>query len=721
MSMGERVDVTVDDIIGNMRAYLPEFDEESIRKADRMSEVAHQSQSRLSGDPYIIHPRNVALLLTELKMDAASVVAGLLHDVVEDTSVSEEVVEQEFGEEVKFLVQGVTKLGQIELATSQETQMENLRRMLLATAKDLRVMVIKFCDRLHNMRTLKYLPLEKQVAISRSTMDIYAPLAHRMGMGRLKWELEDLSFSFLEPEAYRDIREKIDQKRADRVRFVNQIIDNIRSRLAEENIPGEVMGRAKHFHSIFMKMQRDNKQFEEIYDLIAIRILTHTTADCYAVLGAVHSLYPHVDGRVKDYISTPKQNGYRSIHTTVMGPRGRNIEVQIRTYEMHRVAEEGIAAHWRYKEDRSDRKLGPDAKWLQELSSWIRETKDPEEFMESLKTNVFEDEIFIYTPKGDLIRLPRGATAIDFAYKIHTDLGNTCVGAKVGGKFIPLSRPLESGMMVEIVKARNTHPSPDWLTICKTPRAKSKIRKYLLDSRREELLAIGKNILNKEISRTGRVPSKVYASERMQRIIHSLGLDDLDNLFVQIGFGRVSTRQVLSRLLRKEPKARRPHTEAGPSNLLNVREVDGVLYRRAKCCNPVPGERIVGIVTKHRGISIHKASCRAILNFRDEERKMDLFWDTSKGERHTVEIHVEAKDRERLLADLSSKISSTGTNILGCRTVSQKTKTARLDFTIEVMDIDHLNTVINRLIDIEGVQSVFRRRRQPVGGKTQKK
>lgn len=703
--------VTVDEIIQRMKTYLPQVDEELVRRADHYAEQSHQGQRRLSGELYVMHPRNVALILTTLEMDTASIAAGLLHDVLEDTKTTEKQLESLFGTEITFLVNGVTKLGQIDLATTQEEQMENLRRMLLATAKDLRVVIIKFCDRLHNMRTLRFLPREKQLSISHSTMDIYAPLAHRMGMGRLKWELEDLAFSFLEPEAYKEIKRQVSEKRAEREQYIAKILEKINHRLKEENIPAEVQGRVKHFYSIYRKMKRDNKNFEDIFDLMAIRILTENDSLCYAILGAVHSLYPQVEGRFKDYISVPKTNGYRSLHTTVLGPRGKLIEVQIRSYEMHQVAEEGIAAHWRYKEGRNRRRLGPDAKWLQELSTWLKDTKDPVEFMESLKTDVFGDEIFVYTPKGDIIRLPRGSTPIDFAYKIHTDLGHTCVGAKVGGRFIPLSRPLATGDVVEIVISRNTHPSPDWLSVCKTSRAKSKIRKYLLETRHDELLSIGRNLLNKEITRVGLVPSQVYVSERMQRIVASLGLETLDQLFIHVGFGRIATRQVIARLIRQEARQKKPLSEAGPSNLINVREVDDYLHRRAKCCNPVPGEAIVGIVTRNRGISIHKASCPSIVNFPDNERKMPLYWDTSQGDRYTVEINVLAKDRERLLADCSSKISSAGTNIIGCTTGPIRDQTARLNFTIEVLDIDHLNTVINRLIDIDGVKSVTRRLR----------
>lgn len=705
------VGVTIDDIIHAMSGYTRNLDEALLRAADAFAERSHANQVRLSGNPYMVHPRNVALILTELEMDHASIIAGLLHDVLEDTPAEAEQIEKQFGPEILFLVQGVTKLGRIPLASREETQMENIRRMLVATAKDMRVVIIKLCDRLHNMRTLRYLPLEKQLEISKSTMEIFAPLAHRMGIGRLKWELEDLAFSYLDPDNYRFIKRSVAEKRIEREGFIDTVIKSINSRLEEENILATVEGRVKHFFSIFRKMQRDNKPFEEIFDLAAVRILTDTQAHCYGILGVVHSIYPQVEGRFKDYISVPKANGYRSLHTTVLGPKGRLIEVQIRTHEMHRIAQEGVAAHWRYKEQRSTRKLGGDAKWLQELSAWLDDAGDPEEFYESLKIDAFSDEIFVYSPKGDLFRLPKGSTPIDFAYKIHTDLGNTCIGAKVGGKFFPLSKPLETGMAVEIVTSRTGHPSPDWLMICKTPRAKAKIRRYLLESRHDELLNIGRNLLNKELSRAGLVPNQVYASEKMQKIIPSLGFDSLEQLLIHIGFGRISTRQVISRFQRREPRQRKPHSEPGPSNLINVREIDGFLNRRAKCCNPVPGEAIVGIVTKTRGISIHKASCKSIQNFPDQERKIPLFWDTSDGERYSVEILVLAKDRERLLADCSSSISQHGTNILGCSTTAPKEQTARLNFSIEVMNIDQLNSVINSLIDIPGVRSVTRRRR----------
>lgn len=672
---------------------------------------AHRDQYRSSGKPYISHPVSVAELVGGLVPDRPTLAAALLHDVVEDTEAGSEDIRRLFGEEVAFLVDGVTKVSRIRYAMSHEKQMENLRRLLVATAKDLRVILIKLCDRLHNMRTLGPLTPAKRRQICQSTLDIFAPLAHRLGVEKIKNELQDLCLFYLNPGIYRRIKELVAERLVERHEYADRVRHNIADVLATHGIEASVEWRVKHFWSIYQKMERDKKDFSEIYDLTGIRILVDTIDECYGALGIVHALWPPVEGRFKDYISNPKANDYRSIHTTLLGPEGRLLEVQIRTLQMHRVCEEGVAAHWRYKElGRSSRRLGDDAAWIQQLSGLLNEEMGAEEWTESLKTELFTSETYCYTPKGGIIRLPAGSCPIDFAYQIHTDLGDHCQGARVNGRFVPLSHRLKTGDVVEIVSSKSAHPTPDWLNLVKSSRARQKIRNSLLALNRDALVEQGRVLLGRELHRLGKDPAKFYETKLFQRIIQHLNAKDMDDLFAQIGFGRVATKQILARVIQSEAKRKANRVEPKGESI-KVSDIDDVLYRLAKCCHPVTGEPIVGLVTRARGISIHRESCVNITKFQgDRARLIPLSWEGSAEKPISVDIVVEAMDRRQLLADVTNSISSVGINITRSSTVSHGDGSATLDFSIQIRDIQHLERLAKILIELQGITSVSRRR-----------
>lgn len=681
-------------------------------RAWRLAHAAHSGQQRASGDPYISHPVAVAEILANMRMDPVTVSAGLLHDVVEDTEVTLDRLRTEFGEEVAFLVDGVTKVSQVHYTQEAQKHLENLRRMIIATARDIRVIIIKLCDRLHNMRTLDYLPPEKQRLIAQATLDIFSPLAHRLGMSAIKNELEDRTLYFLDPAMYQEIKRKLSKRRDDRRDYAERMREILEDVLATHGVVCRVTWRLKHFYSIYMKITQQGRPFEDIFDLTGLRIITNSVSDCYAALGVVHSLYKQVVGRFKDYISNPKPNDYRSIHTTVLGPEGEMLEVQIRTEEMHRVCEEGVAAHWRYKERRSsERRLGDDADWLRQLSGLLEETDDPEELMASLKRDVFSREIFVYTPKGDLMRLPRGATPIDLAYQIHSALGDSCAGARIGNRFVPISYELKTGELVEIVTNKSAHPNSDWLQTAKTSRARTKIRRYLMHANQGKLEEMGRAQLSRELKKIGRSPVQFFNDEAgIHELLKTYSVETISSLLVHIGYGRITTKQILAHtqhLTQEHKRSPAPHK----SEKISLAQVDGVLYRRARCCAPVPGEGIIGIVTKGRGITIHRRTCCNVTGFRGEpDRLIDLHWDVGEGpaETHTVQILVRAKDRQRLLADITTMISSTGTNIVATSFESVG-EDAKCDFTLQVRDINHLNRLIRQLIEVADVRSVVRR------------
>lgn len=702
-----------------LRNYLNDDDVMLVRKAYFFAYDAHKDQIRASGEPYISHPVATAEILAQYQLDAETISAGLLHDILEDTDYTHADLVREFGEYVAKLVQGVTKVGEIGSENRSEEEIENFRRMMVATAEDLRVIVIKLADRLHNLRTLQYLPRNKQITIATNTLNIYAPLAHRLGLGRIKWELEDLCLMYLHPDIYETIKKKVALKRREREQYLKEIIQTIERTLSNKGIKATVEGRAKHFYSIYAKMLRDQKDFEDIYDLIAVRVICETVGECYAILGEVHTMWRQIPGRFKDYISTPKANNYRSIHTTILTGNGRMAEIQIRTTEMHSIAEHGIAAHWLYKEE-GKKRTSSDSKWLEAFSRELPDTRDPEDFLHSIRSDLFSDEVYVYTPKGELIRLPNDATPIDYAYKIHTQLGHRCGGAKVNGRMVPLNYSLNTGDVVEILSNQNSHPSHAWLDIVKTSSARNKIRRYLLESRRDQLLRIGKSTLTRELQKAGYKSREFFNSPEANTVSASLGQKTLDDVFVNIGFGRISPKQVISRLMKKnnpqplpqksfEKKPdREPVNEKSQGSLVRLADIDDIMYRIAKCCNPLPGDSIIGFVTRGRGVTIHKENCRSIRQYASHpERILSLFW---KGDRHdsvSVVIEIRAWDRQNLLGDLSQIISSTGSNIIECNTRTTNSK-ATLNFKLEVTSINHLENIMQQIMSIEGVKTVRR-------------
>lgn len=701
------------------RAHSPEA--EQIMAALTFAEEAHRGQSRASGDPYVAHPLAVATILADLKMDAPTIVAALLHDVVEDTEYTLADIEERFGSEVAQLVDGVTKLDRLEERTREEEQAENLRKMFLAMAKDIRVILIKLADRLHNMRTLKHLTADRVQRIAKETMEIYAPLAHRLGIFRIKWELEDLAFQHLDPDAYREMKELVATKRQVREAAVEEVIAELKGRLEAVGMVSEVSGRAKHLYSIYMKMYRQGKDFAEIYDLVAVRVLVESVKDCYAVLGLVHSLWKPVPGRFKDYLAMPKSNLYQSLHTTVIGPHGEPLEVQIRTFEMHHTAEYGIAAHWRYKEGgKGDREFEQKLSWLRQLLEWQRDMRDASEFMETLKVDLFSDEVFVFTPKGDVIDLPAGATPIDFAYRIHTDVGNHCVGAKVNGRIVPLASTLESGDIVEVlVNRKSPGPSIDWLSIVRTSQAKTRIRQWMRRERRQEHLARGQEMLERELKRQG----LQLSSERLADLIKKLGYGTVDEVAVALSEGNTTPPMLMSRLrdeLDREAKASNPIVPVAPTRSRDpaasrpgsgilVRGQGRMLTRLARCCQPVPGDPIIGFLTRGRGVSVHRLGCPNEKELAKEpNRLIEVSWDVQEAELapHPVELRVYSWDRPGLLADVANVVADS--NIISAKARGFRDRTAVVEVHLEVRNLAHLTHLITRLESLPYVQHVDR-------------
>ncbi len=704
-----------------LRNYLSEADVQRVRSAYEFACQAHAGQSRMNGEPYILHPVSVAEILAEYHRDSDIVIAGLLHDVIEDTKVTYDDVVSRFGKPVADLVQGVTKVSKIveESPFLREMEVENFRRMLVATAKDIHVIIVKLADRLHNMQTLAHMPREKQLRIAKNTLDIFAPIAHRLGLGKMKWELEDLALVYLHPDMYQMIKKNVSEKRALREQYIREVCRDLQKRLEQHQINGTVEGRAKHFYSIYQKMNNDNKTFEEIFDLAAIRVICESIGECYAVLGEVHSMWRQLDGRFKDYISNPKPNNYRSIHTTVLGPKGRKIEIQIRTLEMHLDSEFGIAAHWRYKEEKNGR-IGRDAKWIEQFVNNLPDTHDPEEFIQSIQQDLFSNEVYVYTPKGELIRLVKGATPIDLAYRIHTNLGNRCGGAKVNGRLVTLNYELQTGDVVEILSNPNSHPSAAWLNIVKTSSARNKIRRYLLHSQRDQLLQRGQSSLSRELQKNSIKPLEFYNSPQIKEIVKSLKVKDLDDLFVNIGFGRINTKQVMARVLKLDaspPAKVSPARSRGTKNkaeskpsVVKMGDIDEIMYRRARCCNPLPGEDIIGFVTRGRGVSIHRANCKSIRShIHDGDRILPLFWEGEDQGHVEASIDITARDRHNLLMEVTQMISATGTNIVGCNTETVN-GTAQFHIRMDIRNAMHLDTIMQQLLGIEGVKSIKKSR-----------
>ncbi|MBO8125833.1 MAG: bifunctional (p)ppGpp synthetase/guanosine-3',5'-bis(diphosphate) 3'-pyrophosphohydrolase [Firmicutes bacterium] len=713
----------IDRLIAKIKEYNPDIDTNLIRRAYEFADKAHEGQKRESGEPYVDHPLEVAMLLAEQEMDQETLIAGLLHDVVEDTDTPLETVEAQFGPNVAMLVNGVTKLGQIPTLSKEERQAENLRKMLLAMAKDLRVIIIKLADRLHNMRTLKALPPERQRKVSKETLEIYSPIAHRLGMWRIKWELEDLALRYLEPKEYYKLVEMVNEKLQERQGFINEAIAKISARLDELGIKYHIEGRPKHFYSIYNKMKKQGKQFDEIFDLIGIRVLVETVKDCYAVLGIVHVLWKPIPGRFKDYIAMPKSNMYQSLHTTVVGENGRSFEVQIRTWEMHRTAEYGVAAHWKYKEGKTgtDVEFEKKVAWLRQLLEWQRETKDIDDFMETLRIDLFEDEVFVFTPKGDVKTLPAGSTPVDFAYSVHTDIGHHTVGAKVNGKIVPLDYKLKNGEFVEILTSKNGRPSRDWLSIVKTSKARSKIRSWLREQNRERMMLKGREILERHAQKYGFDLGEFLKEADLEEVAQKNGYANFDDLLANVGYGKVTANQVLSRLVgeeewrkkqlelkrqyRQKKLARKSTNRAG----IGVKGIDNPLVRTARCCNPVPGDPIIGYITRGRGVSVHRADCPNISELsKDPERQIEVFWKEKREGTYAVELEVEAVDRRQLLSDVIDAVSKAGTGIDAVNARTTKNHLAIINIKVIIADVEHMQKVIEAISKVDGVIHVCR-------------
>ena len=686
-----------------------------VRKAYERAATAHHGQRRLSGEDYVNHPLEVAAILADLELDAETIAAALLHDTVEDTNLTAEEVRREFGPEVARLVDGVTKLGRISLRTDQQQQAENIRKMMVAMAEDLRVVLIKLADRLHNMRTLEPLAEPKRRKISRETLDIYAPLAHRLGIGQIKWELEDLAFRNLEPDAYTDVISRIARKRADRESLVSDLREILARELEKVGIQAEITGRPKHIYSVWQKMTREGKDFSEIYDLSAIRVLVDSVRDCYGVLGVVHSLWKPMPGRFKDYVAMPKSNGYQSLHTTVITHTGEPIEIQIRTQEMHRVAEFGVAAHWTYKEGGKDASFDQKLSWLRSLLEWQNEVGDAESFLNTVKVDLFEDEVYVFTPRGDVINLPAESTPVDFAYRIHTEVGHHCIGAKVNGRMVPLDYALQNGEIVEILTSKGPHgPSRDWLNFVKSASAKERIRKWFKSQRREENVAKGRDLLDKELHRMHRVSLADLPEPKLLEIASLQKFATIDDFLAAIGYGDLSPHAVVMRMalsldtpgadLRTIPSI--PQIQPSPRVL--VRGEKGILTTIATCCQPVPGDAIVGYTTRGKGVTVHRADCMNAVNAQDASRVVPVDWESDATHLYPVAIKIEAFDRQGLMRDIATVVAENRVNMSALQVHVYDDKTAVVSATVEIDSLAQLSRLMEKLEGVKDVHTVAR-------------
>ena len=713
--------IRLNDILDKVRSYNPTADLNLIRKAYVYCAKVHQGQTRLSGEPYIIHPMEVAGLLAELRLDVPSIVTGFLHDAIEDTLATYDDLAAMFGEEVALLVDGVTKISKIHFKTKEESQAENFRKMLLAMSNDIRVILVKLADRLHNMRTLEFQPEPKQRSIARETMDIYAPIANRLGISWVKVELEDLSFRYLMPEIYFDLVRKIALKKQEREAYVEEAKSIISEKLAFQGIHGEVSGRSKHLYSIYRKMEKRNVEFEEIYDLIAIRILVDDLRECYEVLGIIHSSWKPIPGRFKDYIAMPKGNMYQSLHTTVIGPHGDRMEVQIRTHEMHSVADAGIAAHWKYKEGGKgyDEKEVRRFAWLRQLLEWQHELQDSKEFMDSVKVELFPEEVYVFTPKGDVKGYPKGSTPIDFAYSVHTDVGHRCVGAKVNGKLVPLKYELKNGDIVEVITSPHHTPSKDWLKIVRSSRARNKIRAWIKVEERKRSIVLGRELCEKDFRKYSINLQKIQKSGEFKKIGGEFGFAGDDDLLAAVGYGKISTGQIVGKLLpdekiqdradRKESRLEAVinRLKGKSSSAVEISGVDDVLVRFAKCCNPVPGDDIIGFITRGKGVTIHTADCQLALES-DPERRIDVAWNKVKAAALPVKIRVICHDVKGILAHITMAITNSEANIASAQIQSTIDQRGENTFEVNVTDLGHLQRVMNALMKVKGVIKVER-------------
>jgi GTP pyrophosphokinase len=718
-------------LIEKIMQYDPNCDFTLLNKAYTIAKNAHEGQHRIGGEPFIIHPLEVAHILAELELDCTSIIAGVLHDTIEDTKFTMEQLKAQFGEEVAGLVDGVTKLEQMPAyTTKEELQAENLRKMFLAMAKDIRVILIKLADRLHNMRTLKCMTPEKQLSKAKETLEIYAPLAHRLGISKVKWELEDISLRYIDPKGYYDLVEKIAKKRKEREAYIKDITGTLEAKTAELGIEAHIDGRPKHFYSIYKKMTEQNKTLDQIYDLFAVRVIVNSVKDCYAVLGLVHELYKPLPGRFKDYIAMPKPNMYQSLHTTLIGHEGLPFEVQIRTWDMHRVAEVGIAAHWKYKEGASgsselDNKLA----WLRQMLEWQKEMRDASEFVETLKIDLFSDEVFVFTPKGDVINLPVGSTPIDFAYAIHSAVGNKMMGAKVNGKIVTLGYELKNGDIVVILTSACVHgPSRDWLKIVKSSQAKNKINQWFKKEKREENIIRGKELVEKELKKQGLTLVQLFKPEWVELILRKYTFNTLEDLYAAVGFGAITANKIISRLKDEYRKTLKPEEieelELEPAQQKNERKrkslpesgvivkgIDNCLVRLSRCCNPVPGDNIIGYITRGRGVSVHRSDCTNIISsMAEDDRFIEVSWYNSKANTvaYKADITVMANDRTALLMELTNAIGESDIPLKAINARTTKDQIAIMNLTMEITDTEQLDKIIKKLKKIDSVFEVAR-------------
>jgi len=710
--------IRIDDILEEIRSYHVEADLDAVRRAYVYSAKVHLGQTRLSGDPYMTHPMEVAAILVRLRVDVPTIVTGLLHDTLKDALSTEVELRQLFGDEVAEMVDGVTKISKITFKTSEERQAENFRKMLLAMARDIRVILVKLADRLHNMRTLGYQPVERRQEIARETADIYAPLANRLGISWVKSELEDLSFSYLEPVVYKELAKKVEQHQRKSGTYVTDVKRRLEEILQEHEIEGLVQGRFKHICSIHNKIIKQKIDFDQIHDQIAFRIIVPSVRDCYAMLGVIHSFWKPVPGRFKDFIAMPKANMYQSLHTTVFGPAGQRMEVQIRTAEMHRVAEQGIAAHWKYKEGKSTNRSDEGRfGWLKQMLEWQKELKDSSEFMSSVKVDLFPEEVYVFTPNGDVKELPKQSTPIDFAYSVHSDVGQRCSGAKVNGRLVPLRTELKNGDVVEITTSANQTPSKDWLKFVKTSKAKNRIRNWVKDQERQQSLELGHDLLEKELRKYGFSYNRAINLETMKGTVAELGFRSVEDLQAAVGYGKITSNQIISRLIPEQFKAEAPKPSRigqvlgkirrKPSDAINVQGLDDILVRFSKCCNPLPGDEVLGFISQGMGVTVHAADCPRVLET-DPERRIEVSWNRQKGATRSVKIRVYSLDQKGILATITKVITKCGSNILRASVYSTSDGRGVHSFEVDVKDVQHLNQVMEAVQKIKGVVQVER-------------
>ena len=714
-------------LLEKVRSYSPEADLELLRQAYTFSAAEHKGQVRHSGEPYLVHPLEVAYILADMKLDVVAVASGLLHDVVEDTLTTPERIAELFGPEVAHVVEGVTKIGAIPFSSSEERQAENFRKMLLAMVDDIRVILVKLADRLHNMRTLHHLPEERRTKIGQETLDIYAPIANRLGMSKIKNELEELAFKYLDPRAYDALRSKVEAKRKHADTVIEELTGALRLKLQEAQVPIiQLDGRIKRLYSIHLKLKRQKIDLERVYDFVALRVVTASVQDCYAALGIIHQTWSPVPGRIKDFIAMPRPNGYQSLHTSVVSEHGFPFEVQIRTEGMHRHAEEGIAAHWKYKEGRvGDHRDERYFHWMRQLLEVQQEVRDPQEFLRNLRIDLYPEEVYLFTPKGEVKSLPRGATAVDFAYAVHTDVGHQCVGARINGRMVPLRTRLQNGDIVEILTQSGHKPSRDWLSFVVTSRARSKIRHVLQSEERVRSIDLGRRLFEKEVRRFGLNPKNILESEELAKFASEYGAHKVDDLLTHIGYGKLSARTVLQKavppaLLKERPPesgvisaVKRVLRTGAAENRIKVRGTDEILVFRAKCCNPIRGERIIGYITRGKGVSVHSATCPNVLNLLfDPDRRIDVEWDAAGTDYapYPVRLTMHVEDRKGMLAEISARVSDINTNItnMEARTGTGGDQQARIDMTVEIKDVKHLERVIKSIKAVDGVIGIER-------------